>query len=63
MKKQYNAPVARAIKFDYERVVAESTCDVGVSFSQSELVEGDCMDLRKDIPFSRTTDPCKTYNN
>ena len=58
MKKEYSAPVARAIKFKYEKVVAASRCDEQTVWGQANIEGRDCFDLRKDVP-ARSADPCK----
>lgn len=59
MKKQYNAPVARAIKFDYERVVAESKCINKPSFELSDMPF--CMDLLTGNEWKRSSAPCTEF--
>lgn len=59
MKKQYNAPVARAIKFDYERVVAESKCDALNQFRQDGT---GCTGILQDQPYMRSYEGCVVYN-
>ena len=61
MKKEYSAPVARAIKFKYEKVVAASRCNEQTIWGQASTVEGDCMELRQGVAV-RSADPCKVLN-